>query len=77
MIKTTDTTQNRAPSAPREAHQQADLKTADEMRSAIDTFKAELGKLNDWDNAALDKLWGWMSVYMTTIEIEMSKRRKF
>ncbi len=53
----------------------ATLKTADEMRSAIDTFKAELGKLNDWENAALDKLWGWMSTHLVTIEIEMNKRK--
>ena len=42
---------------------------------AIDTFKAELGNLKEWDDAALDKLWGWMSAHLITIEIEMNNRK--
>ncbi len=37
-MKTTGTTEHRAPSAPREAHHRAELRTKDEMRSAIQSI---------------------------------------
>src|SRR5690606_26931397 len=52
------------------------LKNNDEMRSAIGTFKAELGELNGWDYAALGKLKGWMKDYLVIIQAEINKREK-
>ncbi len=64
---TIDTTNSAgcSPCTP-EAHQRAGLKTRDEMRSAIETFKAELGLntrldgLENWDDAALERLSGFL-----------------
>lgn len=37
------------------------FKNKDEMRSAIDTFKAELGRLENWDSEALGELLAWLA----------------
>lgn len=73
---TIDTTNSAgcSPCTP-EAHQRADLKAADEMQSAIDTFKAELGLntrlegLENWDDAALERLF----VFLLSIKIKAER----
>jgi len=52
------------------------FKNKDEMRSAIDTFKAELGRLENWDSEALGELWAWLDVYRIKVELEKNRRYK-
>jgi hypothetical protein len=52
------------------------FKNKDEMRSAIDTFKAELGRLENWDLEALGELWAWLDVYRIKVELEKNRRYK-